>query len=401
MILQKNNTNQYKVYFGKNKFDSLTMLEIRKIVKFCLIVLAFTLSCIWFLMSTQYPWFVTVHKVSSNSSGYYFATTYYDIFGNFIGEGMEGFYPNRNSLLNFLGWIYFIGFILSLICVLFTYEMRGLEKIGFIPLILMIIGLILHIIGFGVRNILFDAEFNIFISELFKNNIQQAIDVSYEYKEGIYFGFCSIMLNFLGCSYITFDIFKDVYGNKQKIFYNQPFMIKFIKKAMKKTESKLWDFKQTLSMWNGGKNKKKSQIKFCESVAGFANAEGGILIIGITNKIPRKIIGLNDLENKKQSLKTTIRKFIDYRKEFYILNEIIIKNEQDSEQTCLILAITQTKNHIGVRQKDKKKDKFYYSFPIRLETGIVCEDYTILQENKSIIYQDNYKFVDKIKKFCK
>ncbi len=299
------------------------MFEIRKIAKFSSIIVIFALSYIFFLLSINSSWFVTVHKVSSNSDGYHFATTYYDVFGNFIGEGIEGFYPNSNGLPNFLGWIYCIGLIISLICILFIYQMRGLKRIEFLPLILMIIGLILNIIGFWVRNMIFDTEFNIFISELFKKNPQQALDVSYEYKEGINFAFNSIMLNFFNCSYITFDILKDIYGNKRKIFYNEPFMIEFIKKAMKKTESQLWDFKQTLSMWKVEKKlKKEKQIEFCQSIACFANAEGGILIIGITDKIPRKVIGLNDIEDKMHTLKTTIRKFIDYRKEFYILNVI-------------------------------------------------------------------------------
>ena len=64
-------------------------------------------------------------------------------------------------------------------------------------------------------------------------------------------------------------------------------------------ENQLWDFKETFEMWHiKNKEKEESKIKFCEQIAAFANVNGGVLIVGITNKPPRRVIGIQDLENK-------------------------------------------------------------------------------------------------------
>lgn len=69
---------------------------------------------------------------------------------------------------------------------------------------------------------------------------------------------------------------------------------------MNRVEDQLWDFTQTLEMWKATdfNIKQKRKIEFCEDIAGFANAQGGVIILGITDKIPRKKIGLKKLKKK-------------------------------------------------------------------------------------------------------
>ena len=70
------------------------------------------------------------------------------------------------------------------------------------------------------------------------------------------------------------------------------------------------------------KNKKKKEVEFCEDVTSFANMEGGVLIIGISNKIPRNVTGIEDLENKMKYTKDVIMKGISYPRElthFHVL----------------------------------------------------------------------------------
>ena len=60
-------------------------------------------------------------------------------------------------------------------------------------------------------------------------------------------------------------------------------------------EDQLWDFKETLAMWHtSGDQKRRLEVGFCERIAAFANAHGGAMVIGISDKVPRKIVGLSD-----------------------------------------------------------------------------------------------------------
>ena len=141
---------------------------------------------------------------------------------------------------------------------------------------------------------------------------------------------------------------------------------KFIQKAIKMEENKFFDFKTTQEMWKapGPAIKEQKKREFCEKVASFANAEGGIIIIGITDRIPRKIVGLSNLEHKTKSLESAIKKFIDYKKDFVSFKELLIQDHDNVAKSCLILIIHQTKKTLGVLHPDNK-----YSFPIRIGGG--------------------------------
>ena len=91
------------------------------------------------------------------------------------------------------------------------------------------------------------------------------------------------------------------YKAQTELLYRESFWRPFIIKAMSQNriETQLWDFKETLEMWHvKHKEKEEAELKFAEQIAAFANTNGGVLIIGITDKPPRKIIGVQDLENK-------------------------------------------------------------------------------------------------------
>ena len=97
--------------------------------------------------------------------------------------------------------------------------------------------------------------------------------------------------------YRNLDVDIDKYILQKSLIYNEDFWIRFVKKSMEdnRIEADLWDFKQTLDMWKIQEPQEniKSKIKFCQHIASFANNQGGVLIIGISNRIPRSIIGLD------------------------------------------------------------------------------------------------------------
>ncbi len=170
----------------------------------------------------------------------------------------------------------------------------------------------------------------------------------------------------------------------EALIYNDEFWNNFIDKNKNRMENIFWDFKQALNMWEVSKQLKKlKQIEFCEDIAAFANKKGGVIFIGISDKIPRKIIGITDLENKMQSIRTVINKWIDYPEDFIYLKEVLNSNKR-----CLAIIIAQTKDVIGVKDQMGK-----YSYIVRLETGKQMVNYDFLKKRKKVIGNTNFDFL--------
>jgi DNA-binding transcriptional regulator/RsmH inhibitor MraZ len=89
------------------------------------------------------------------------------------------------------------------------------------------------------------------------------------------------------------------------LFNSEKFWQGFIPKAAKTkmSEPQLWDFKETLTIWhvNEEEARKKARITFAEDVASFANASGGVLIVGVTDK--REIAGIGDGKDVENRVK--------------------------------------------------------------------------------------------------
>ncbi|TKJ20453.1 MAG: hypothetical protein CEE43_12305 [Promethearchaeota archaeon Loki_b32] len=171
--------------------------------------------------------------------------------------------------------------------------------------------------------------------------------------------------------------------------YHDSFWRDLISSIIDKTECKYWDFKETLDIWQSPKSlKKKRQIDFCEKVAAFANKKGGLIIIGITDKFPRRIIGINNLEDKIQSISTILDKWIDYQENYFEIMEIILKDSEDIKRRCIAIMIAQTKDPVGVM-----KFKDLYSYPVRVETGLNRETFSRLSRKKRIIDNTNFNFL--------
>lgn len=173
----------------------------------------------------------------------------------------------------------------------------------------------------------------------------------------------------------------------------ESFWISVIKKFMddRKIENQLWDFKETFEMWKVKKPKEKAkfEIEFCEQVASYANADGGVLIVGVTDEPPREVMGVKDLENKLKHTKYVIKRYVDHDPDFFQFQQVSIKDRHDKHRNCLIIAISQTKNVIPV-----KDDQDKFSYPVRLETGLERVTYeSIKRKKESTVLQDNYRFI--------
>jgi len=161
----------------------------------------------------------------------------------------------------------------------------------------------------------------------------------------------------------------------------------------KPTESKLWDVKKTCDMWHCDVLiKAKKQMDFCEDIISFANSEGGLIIIGITDK-DRNIIGLNKVEDKLQDIDRVITRWIKPKFDFYKIRDIILeKDKTKKKQPCIIIAIAQTKKPLYIR-----KDNGINIYKIRGQTGKKPSDSEDIEKLKKPVIYTNYRFLKRLK----
>lgn len=203
---------------------------------------------------------------------------------------------------------------------------------------------------------------------------------------------------------ILLDI--DQRESEERLFTSDEFWRNFIIKAKDspKTEQNLWDFKKILDMWNVKKEPSKSEVenKFAQLVAGFANSEGGVIIVGVTDIFPRQVVGigtdLTTVERNMQYTKEVINEYIKYDSEFVHLQQVSVPDTNSDLQLCLVIAVRQTYQSVGVKSIDGKS----YSYPVREETGLTWEEPGSLALKKHFIAKsDNYNFLRVLKQFVK
>jgi len=188
--------------------------------------------------------------------------------------------------------------------------------------------------------------------------------------------------------------------NKEADFANHDdFWRTFIEKATRtpKAETQLWDFKETLTMWHLGKEPERTKAKatFCEDVAGFANARGGVLIIGVTDK--RDIVGIGsgrDLENRLKDAADVLPKHIDYPREIWRLRQIVVPSKDTTGKVCLVVVISQACETVAVHD-----GAGHYTYPVRRETGLTRVGRDEILRAKGNVKGDNLGFLGELYRF--
>jgi len=187
------------------------------------------------------------------------------------------------------------------------------------------------------------------------------------------------------------------YNDQARLLYNESFWSRFVTKAMagNRVETQLWDFKNTLEMWQCKEEKKQEfEVAFSEQVSSYANSSGGALIIGITNEPPRKVVGIQDLENKMKFTKLVLDRCTDGNAGFVHFQQIRLKDESDQERDCLIIAIAQTKKVIQVKDQNGR-----FSCPTRQATGLHRSEHDEVLQSKASVLYDNYNFLSSLSAF--
>jgi len=190
---------------------------------------------------------------------------------------------------------------------------------------------------------------------------------------------------------------------QERLFTSDDFWRSFILKAANsaKTEQKYWDFKRTLDMWHIKEEKARNDKanKFAEIVAGFANNQGGVIIVGVTDASPREVIGLTedsrDIENFMKHTRNVISQYIPYDKDFVHLQQVEVPDQNGVSRLCLVIVIQQTVIGLSVKGADGKS----YSYPVREETGLVWKDQNTIGNKKIGTKSDNYNFLGILQQF--
>lgn len=197
------------------------------------------------------------------------------------------------------------------------------------------------------------------------------------------------------------EIIKDMgsileeYENEQLIIYNDQLWNKFIQKSLNGEEDHLWDFKRMLDWWNPHcEEKDKKQVQFSEKVGGFANADGGVIIIGITNDKPREIVGVDKTEERGTNINKIIEQRTNIKPTSYILRAITIQTEKNEKKYCLFLFIPQIKETVEVRTLDGT-----ISYPLRVGFEVIKKERIDIENLKQNIFINNFNFVYRIKEF--
>ncbi len=193
-------------------------------------------------------------------------------------------------------------------------------------------------------------------------------------------------------NYLSFQqlIEKFAFILKREIFFRD-----FYEKVIKNyNENEYWDIKETLEWWkkkNSPLVQRKKQIEFCEIVSSFANLRGGLIIIGITNSFPRKVIGVPDIENRIKNLEEKLVRWMRFEDKFYQLKEILLPNGKSQMMRCIVLLIFQTRKPVSVEKTNET-----ISYKKRLGPGSVSTDNAILIKEKRYISKLNIDFLEEM-----
>jgi hypothetical protein len=193
---------------------------------------------------------------------------------------------------------------------------------------------------------------------------------------------------------ILIDI--DKYKSEEGLIHSDRFWQDFISKATrtKKTESQFWDFKETLTIWVAqGDARAKGKISFAEDVASLANAEGGVLVIGVTDE--REVVGIGgDVESRLKFASDVLARHIEYDRNIVKLHQVEVPDREGVSKLCLVVVVAKACGPVAVLQLDGT-----YSYPIRRETGITRESRLDIASPKTHLKSDRYEFLEALSQF--
>ncbi|MFW9917268.1 MAG: helix-turn-helix domain-containing protein, partial [Candidatus Thorarchaeota archaeon] len=140
-------------------------------------------------------------------------------------------------------------------------------------------------------------------------------------------------------------------------------------------EDQFWDYKADLGIYKP-KNKKgrlKETQELLKDITAFCNAESGLLIYGITDKKPRKIIGVENPEQLIQKVLDLIKRRCE--KIVKVFNQVVPIQANSITKFCILFIIPKTPDPIAIADYRTGNPTYYIregpvSSPIQDHKGI-------------------------------
>jgi hypothetical protein len=145
-------------------------------------------------------------------------------------------------------------------------------------------------------------------------------------------------------------------------------------------EPEYFDFKQTIDFWHRpkGEPKNKAKFEFCKDIAAFANAGGGVLLVGVTDD--RDVVGIDaglDLESCTKSLYDAEAKHLRSSNGLIRTIEFSVDNANGSPATCLAILVPEASVPISVDLDGA------HHYPIRKGPGKIAGSHQQVADGKS------------------
>jgi hypothetical protein len=168
--------------------------------------------------------------------------------------------------------------------------------------------------------------------------------------------------------------------------------------GLRRTEPQLWDFKEVLTMWVAPPmDREKGRVTFAEDVASFANANGGVLFLGIADN--RDVVGVGrsakEIENRIIEARKALEKLIDYEREIVTFREVPVRDREGIPKTCLAVVVARACRPVGVRVGNA------YTYPIRLEAGLDRVSAGKISSRKIGLKCDDRDFMRELEQFVR
>lgn len=193
----------------------------------------------------------------------------------------------------------------------------------------------------------------------------------------------------------------DKFIEQRNLVSSDAFWKAVVEKAIRinSAEAQLWDFKMTLPMWHmsNGPEKELKKIEFAEDVVSFANARGGILIVGVSDQ--REVVGIGnvqEVENRLKFASEVLAKHLEYERPILRFHQLSLVGGDGQEKICLVVIVAQACGVVGVRD-----DRGRYTYPVRRETGLKRETRDALLMRKIHMKSDNYDFLSELEQFAR
>jgi hypothetical protein len=188
---------------------------------------------------------------------------------------------------------------------------------------------------------------------------------------------------------ILLDI--DKCASERQLLHSEAFWRRFILAAAKtkKNEPQLWDFKETLDLWHAkGKGRNSAKVKLAEDVASFANTEGGVLVVGVTND--RQVVGIpaEKAESWFKTAREVLAERLDYSAECVSFQQVVMAAHTGGDALCLVIATAKTRLAVGVSD-----GAAHYTYPVRRETGVARVSRSIIQSAKLPLTGDSHDYI--------